>query len=95
MSKSLLSLFVFMTFLTLKGQETLGEIERLDPQLDLLIPKNASIEVLAKGFVWAEGPLWVPRLNGLLFTEFYLAYLWTDNYFRVFKPQWNDWPCSP
>lgn len=80
MSKSLLSLFVFMTFLTLKGQETLGEIERLDPQLDLLIPNNASIEVLAKGFVWAEGPLWVPRLNGLLFTDVpkNTAYLWTD-----------------
>jgi gluconolactonase len=38
---------------------TVGTIERLDPRLDALVPKDAKIEVLASGFEWAEGPVWV------------------------------------
>src|SRR3954469_18581403 len=37
---------------------TVGSIERLDPAIDALIPKNARIEKLADGFDWAEGPVW-------------------------------------
>jgi gluconolactonase len=33
----------------------LGSIERLDPRFDAIVPKDAVIEVLASGFVWAEG----------------------------------------
>lgn len=35
---------------------TLASIERLDPRFDALVPKDAVIEVLASGFVWAEEP---------------------------------------
>ena len=65
----------------MQSQETFGEIERLDPSLDLLIPKNATLELLAEGFQWAEGPLWVPNLNGVLFTDVpkNTAYLWTES----------------
>jgi gluconolactonase len=38
---------------------TVGSIERLDPKFDALVPKDAKIEVLASGFEWAEGPVWV------------------------------------
>jgi gluconolactonase len=38
---------------------TLGKIERHDPAFDKLIPKDAVIEVLASGFDWSEGPVWV------------------------------------
>jgi len=38
---------------------TVGSIERLDPKFDALVPKDATIEVLASGFEWAEGPVWV------------------------------------
>jgi len=38
---------------------TVGSIERLDPRLDALVPPGARIEVLAAGFVWSEGPVWV------------------------------------
>jgi gluconolactonase len=49
---------------------TLGEIVRLEPQLDALIPSDARIEVLAGGFDWSEGPVWVPRDGGyLLFSD--------------------------
>jgi gluconolactonase len=33
-------------------------IERLDPALDALIPKEAIVERLAAGFNWSEGPTW-------------------------------------
>ncbi len=41
--------------------ETTGSIERLLPELDLLIPAEAKIEVLASGFTWSEGPLLAER----------------------------------
>src|SRR5687767_5875014 len=40
--------------------KTLGRIERLDPAIDKLLPANAQIELLAAGFDWAEGPVWLP-----------------------------------
>lgn len=50
---------------------TLGSIERLEPAFDKLIPEDAGIEVLAKGFTWIEGPVWVPEDGGgyLLFSD--------------------------
>lgn len=51
---------------------SLGKIVRFDPQLDKLIPPQARIEILAKGFTWSEGPLWVPEQHGgpyLLFSD--------------------------
>ena len=46
---------------------TLGEVERLDPEMDELVPPGTSIEVLAEGFEWSEGPLWLPEQEALLF----------------------------
>ena len=37
----------------------LGQIVRLDPRFDDLLADDAKIEVLAAGFDWAEGPVWV------------------------------------
>jgi gluconolactonase len=49
---------------------TFGSIERLDPRLAALIPADARIEVLASGFEWAEGPVWVRDEGGyLLFSD--------------------------
>lgn len=53
---------------------TIGQIIRLDPRLDKLLPKDAQIEVLASGFVWTEGPVWVKNRdnvagNFLLFSD--------------------------
>jgi gluconolactonase len=49
--------------------QTLGSIERLDPAMDRLIEDDAAIEVLAKGFTWSEGPVWVPDGGYLLFSD--------------------------
>lgn len=38
---------------------SLGTIERLDPALDKLLPKDAKLEILADGFTWTEGPVWM------------------------------------
>jgi gluconolactonase len=53
-----------------KAVETLGKIERLDPTFDDLIGRDAKLEVLVKGHVWTEGPVWVPRDGGfVLFSD--------------------------
>jgi gluconolactonase len=46
----------------------LGTIERLDPALDALLPRDAVIEKLAEGFDWSEGPVWMPD-GSLLFSD--------------------------
>jgi gluconolactonase len=44
-------------------------IERLDPALDRLIAPDAAIEVLAGGYDWTEGPVWVKDGGYLLFSD--------------------------
>ncbi len=52
------------------AQQTLGSIERTTPQMDQLVAQHAKIEVLASGFTWTEGPLWVGDADGhLLFSD--------------------------
>lgn len=43
---------------------TVGSVERLDPRFDALVPPDAKIEVLAMGFAWSEGPVWVADDRG-------------------------------
>ena len=47
----------------------IGRITRLDARSAELIPQDARIERLASGFTWAEGPLWLPEEQALLFTD--------------------------
>ena len=39
----------------------LGEVIRLDPALGDLLAEDSPITVLSSGFLWAEGPVWVPE----------------------------------
>ena len=48
---------------------TLGTIERIDPALDALISPDARMEILADGFEWTEGPVWVAQEDYLLFSD--------------------------
>ena len=49
---------------------TIGSIDRKHPKLDELIPKDARIEVLAAGYKWTEGPVWMKNDGGfLLFSD--------------------------
>jgi len=53
---------------TLAGQAGL-RIERLDPGLDRLIASDAKIEILAEGYDWSEGPVWIKDGGYLLFSD--------------------------
>ena len=46
-----------------------GSIESNDGKLATIIPEGTTIEVLAEGHDWTEGPLWVPEHNMLLYTD--------------------------
>lgn len=55
-----------------RSYPVLGELIRHDPALDDLIDPEAKLEVIASGFEWTEGPVWVPEQEGpgyLLFTD--------------------------
>ena len=62
-----------------KGQQIFGSVEFLDPKMEVFFDKDTKMEVLADGFTWAEGPVWVSKLNGVVFTDVpnNKAYLWT------------------
>ncbi len=73
-----LLLLLSVTTIALAGETkiypTIGKIHRLDPRLDALLSADATIEVLASGFDWCEGPVWVPAAaeaggGHLLFSE--------------------------
>lgn len=59
--------------MTLQAQSmrTLGTIERFDPTLDQLLASDAKLEILADGFTWTEGPVWVGDATSghLLFSD--------------------------
>ena len=60
--------------------KTIGTIERLDPALDDIISANAKPEIIAEGFEWSEGPLWVEQHNMFLFSDVPMntIYKWTE-----------------
>jgi gluconolactonase len=49
--------------------KTIGKIERMSPELDSILAADVKIEVLADGFTWSEGPVWMANMNCLLFTD--------------------------
>lgn len=59
---------------------TIGSIERLDPALDAIVDTNAKAEIIAEGFEWSEGPLWVEDEQMLLFSDVpaNTIYKWTE-----------------
>jgi gluconolactonase len=57
-----------------KGKEiskdsAVGKIEIYDPGALKLIDSNATIEVIGRNYNWSEGPLWIPSLHSLLFSD--------------------------
>jgi gluconolactonase len=56
------------------------KVDRLDGGLDALVPANATIERVATGFTWVEGPIWIPS-GYLLFAEI------TSNSIRKLTPE--------
>ncbi|HTH83501.1 MAG TPA: SMP-30/gluconolactonase/LRE family protein [Mucilaginibacter sp.] len=59
---------------------TFGEIDRIGTALDTVIDPKAKIEIIAEGFTWSEGPVWVQKENMLLFSDITTntIYKWTE-----------------
>lgn len=49
--------------------ETIGTIDRRSDAIDAIVAPDAEIEVLAKGFTWPEGPVWVAAEEALYFND--------------------------
>ena len=52
-----------------QAYKTIGTIHRDSPEINSLIPEDAVIEVLADGFDWSEGPVWIKDGGYLLFND--------------------------
>jgi len=46
-----------------------GSVERLVPRIDEIIKPGVVPEIIADSFIWSEGPLWIPGLEMLLFSD--------------------------
>tara|TARA_B110000285_G_scaffold73914_1_gene85223 strand:- start:1058 stop:2044 length:987 start_codon:yes stop_codon:yes gene_type:complete len=68
--KLVLAVVVGFSFTSLEAQKkTIGSVERLSAEIEQYIPQNAVIEILAEGFDWSEGPVWVEELGAVLFSD--------------------------
>ncbi len=65
-----LTLLLFSIALSGFGQQkTTGNLVALDDAFYDYVDKDAKIEVLADGFIWSEGPVWVKEGGFLLFSD--------------------------
>lgn len=76
MKNNLLSLLLVLAFSACQQQESetpitqSEEFEMLDPSFFDYFKKGDTLEVLAEGFNWSEGPVWVDEMGGfLLFSD--------------------------
>ena len=55
-------------------------IERFDPSLDAVLSTDAKPEIIAEGFEWSEGPVWIEKNKMLLFSDVptNTIYNWTE-----------------
>jgi gluconolactonase len=61
-------------------KEPVATIEQLDPSLSEIIEPGTKVKVIADGFQWSEGPLWVQDQQMLLFSDVpeNTIYQWTE-----------------
>jgi gluconolactonase len=79
MYKLLLPAFLCILF-ACNRTKNIGTIERLDPSLDSIISRDAAIEIVADGYTWTEGPLWIEDQKMLLFSDVFAnkVFKWTE-----------------
>lgn len=78
----LLLIATMSTILSCNNKEfkTTGSIEKMDPSLSSIIDENTKPEIIAEGFEWSEGPMWVEDQKMLLFSDVLTntIYKWTE-----------------
>jgi len=79
MPKLILITFTIILF-SCNAHKTIGNIERLDASLDAIIDNDAKPEIIAEGYEWSEGPVWVESEKMLLFSDVPTnkVYKWTE-----------------
>src|SRR5690606_4826045 len=76
----ILSLLINPAYTQEAKYKTTGNVERIDPALDAIMDTTVKAEIIAEGFVWSEGPLWVEDEQMLLFSDVpkNTVYKWTE-----------------
>jgi hypothetical protein len=61
--------FIFCTVVAQEPQQAIGTIEFVSDDLSRLIKKDAKVEILADGFVFTEGPVWLNKQQMVLLSD--------------------------
>jgi len=75
--KQLIIIFIAFIFVSCKNTgdmkketyKTTGVLEKIDPALSAVLSDSAVAEIIAEGFAWSEGPLWIEKHKMLLFSD--------------------------
>ena len=69
--KVLLPVFLFLSAYCMAQAtyKTIGVIERYDSVINQILSPDAKAEIIAEGFKWSEGPLWVEKQRALQATS--------------------------
>src|ERR1700712_4981322 len=56
-------------------------LKQIDPQFSSIVSKTAKAEILADGFLWSEGPVWLESRKMLIFSDVKknIIYKWTKD----------------
>lgn len=75
----MLALYMQQAFAQTLVEQPKVLIEKINPELDAIIRADAKVEVIAEGFEWVEGPVWVESQQMLLFSDTFKnrIYKWT------------------
>ena len=84
--KKIISTFLISTLLSCNNNrttsmyKTTGTVIQYDEALNSIIDTTTKAEIIAEGFEWSEGPLWIEKYNMLLFSDVPMntVYKWTE-----------------
>jgi gluconolactonase len=76
----LFSLFLFLSGYAQENKPVTGTIEFVSKKLSKLVNRDAKVEIIAEGFQFTEGPLWVEKEQMLLLSDVpgNTIYKWTE-----------------
>lgn len=71
----------FLVLLACQTKEKIGFVESIDPTISTILSAEATIEILAEGFLWSEGPVWIEAEKMILFSDIpsNTIYKWTQS----------------
>ena len=66
---------------TKTAYKTIGSLEVEDPRFNEIVAPGTPIEIIASGFSWIEGPVWIESENALVFSNIppNKAWKWTED----------------